>query len=66
MKKISAKHGSRAKSGHRKGRDEKPLELDRGWQELEAQADRLKTDWGSLAAQLGIGGEREHEHATFE
>lgn len=34
---------------------EMPLELDRGWQELEAQHDRIKTDWSSLAAQLGIG-----------
>ncbi len=37
----------------RKPRNEQPLEFDRGWQELEAQHDRLKTDWMSLAAQLG-------------
>lgn len=30
------------------------MEFDRGWHELEAQHDRLKTDWSSLAAQLGI------------
>lgn len=30
-----------------------PLEFDRSWAELEAQHDRIKTDWMSLAAQLG-------------
>ena len=43
--------------GSRK-RAERPLEFGRGWQELEAQHDRLKTDWSSLAAQLGIGSSR--------
>jgi hypothetical protein len=38
----------------RRSRAERPLEFGRGWQELEAQHDRLKTDWSSLAAQLGI------------
>jgi hypothetical protein len=41
------------------GRDSKtgedtPLEFDRGWQELEAQYDRQKMDFSSLAAQLGV------------
>jgi hypothetical protein len=35
-------------------REDKPLEFDRGWQELEEQHDRLKMDFSSLAAQLGI------------
>lgn len=38
----------------RKSRDPHPLEFERGWQELEAQHDRLKTDWMALAAQLGV------------
>lgn len=57
MKKISTKTHMRSRGSGRRPKDEKPLELDRGWQELEAQADRLKYDWGSLAAQLGIGGQ---------
>ena len=56
MKKISTKSGQRPKSSGRKAKDERGPELDRGWQELEAQADRLKTDWMSLSVQLGIGG----------
>ena len=42
------------KKGRRNARHEHPMEFDRGWQELEVQHDRLKTDWMSLAAQLGI------------
>ena len=42
--------------GTRRSRSERPLEFGKGWQELEAQHDRLKYDWSSLAAQLGIGG----------
>lgn len=38
----------------RKAKMERPLELDRSWHELEAQHDRIKTDWASLAAQLGV------------
>lgn len=38
----------------KKGKAERPLELDRSWHELEAQHDRIKTDWSSLAAQLGV------------
>ncbi|MEK7384681.1 MAG: hypothetical protein AAB262_15540 [Elusimicrobiota bacterium] len=55
MKKTSSK-SSRLRAPGRKGRDDKPLELDRGWQELEHQHDRIKSDWMSLAAQLGVGG----------
>ena len=48
---------SRAKGSVRKSRGgTRPLEFDRGWNELEAQHDRLKSDWMSLAVQLGIGG----------
>ena len=54
MKRISSKL-ARPKGSGRKSKDDKPLELDRGWHELEAQADRLKYDWSSLAAQLNIG-----------
>lgn len=49
MKKLTTKKSRKG------GRHDRPLELDRGWQELEAQHDRIKTDWMSLAAQLGIG-----------
>jgi len=63
MKKISAKAGGRPKTHGRKSKSDRPLELDRGWYELEAQADRLKSDWMSLAVQLGIGG---HEKASFD
>ena len=47
----------------RKGKDDQPLELDRGWQELEQQHDRLKSDWTSLAAQFGGGG---REKSAFD
>ncbi len=47
MKKDSSKKARRT-------RETRALEFERGWQELEAQHDRLKTDWGALAAQLGI------------
>lgn len=63
MKKISAKHGARSRTAGRKTKGGRPLELDRGWNELEVQADRLKSDWMSLAVQLGIGG---HEKAAFD
>lgn len=51
------KSDSRGKGASRKGKggDDIPLEFDRGWQELEAQHDRVKMDFTSLAAQLGIG-----------
>jgi len=41
-----------------KGGDDTPLEFDRGWQELEAQYDRQKMDFTSLAAQLGVDSEK--------
>jgi hypothetical protein len=37
-----------------KAGDDTPLEFDRGWKELEAQYDRQKMDFSSLAAQLGV------------
>ena len=51
MKKTTAKKkiAKRPKAG-----DDTPLEFDRGWQELEAQYDRQKMDFSSLAAQLGV------------
>ena len=48
------KSSTKKTKGSRK-RHERPMEFGRGWQDLEAQHDRLKMDWGSLAAQLGIG-----------
>jgi hypothetical protein len=59
MKKISTKAGARSKGSGRKTKGGKGLEFDRGWNELEAQADRLKTDWMSLSVQLGIGGQND-------
>ena len=60
MKKISAKGGARSRvAGRGKSKGGRSLELDRGWNELEVQADRLKSDWMSLAVQLGIGGGQE-------
>lgn len=55
MKKLhskTARHKAprRGRSGHESS------ELDRGWHELEAQHDRIKSDWMSLAVQLGVGG----------
>jgi hypothetical protein len=50
--------GPKKEKGHRK-RADRPLEFGQGWQELEAQHDRLKMDFGSLAAQLGIGSSRD-------
>jgi hypothetical protein len=55
MKKSSTKT-ARAKVSGRRTRDDRAAELDRGWHELEAQHDRLKSDWMSLAVQLGVGG----------
>ena len=43
------KAGRASKTG-----EDTPLEFDRGWQELEAQYDRQKMDFSSLAAQLGV------------
>lgn len=55
MKKTATKL-LRSKGSGRRSRGGKPLEFDRGWNELEVQHDRLKSDWMSLAVQLGIGG----------
>lgn len=62
MKKPPSK-SSRHRISGRKGKDNQPLELDRGWQELEQQHDRLKSDWTSLAAQFGAGG---REKSAFD
>lgn len=51
MRKETSKRKARTP---RKAKADRPLELDRSWHELEAQHDRIKTDWGSLAAQLGV------------
>jgi hypothetical protein len=59
MKKLSTKTSLRSKGSGRKAKGDRGLELDRGWHELEAQADRLKSDWMSLSVQLGIGGHEE-------
>lgn len=42
------------KGSRKHHRGERPMEFAKEWQELEAQHDSLKYDWGSLAAQLGI------------
>ena len=56
MKKSMPKKTShRAKGASRRGKSaEVPVEFDRGWQELEAMHERIKSDWSSLAAQMGI------------
>ncbi len=60
MKKQSPKKTeTRVKSGgRRRGGDDNPMEFDRGWQELEQQHDRLKTDWAGLAAMLGVNSKK--------
>jgi hypothetical protein len=62
MKKLSTKTSPRPKSSGRKGKNDKALEFERGWNELEAQADRLKSDWMSLSVQLGVGGPNGKTH----
>jgi hypothetical protein len=56
MKKSTAKKRmvKRPKAAGGGSGEDKPLEFDRGWQELEAQYDRQKMDFSSLAAQLGV------------
>jgi hypothetical protein len=56
MKKLTPKKA--VKVGGRRRGDDSPVEFERGWQELEAQHDRLKTDWGSLAAMLNVGSKK--------
>lgn len=51
IKKTSKKSSPKAT---RRKRDVRPMEFDRSWQELEAQHDRIKSDWMSLAAQIGM------------
>lgn len=48
MKKLSPKKTRKSRA--------QPLEFERSWADLEAQHDRIKTDWMSLAAQLGVLG----------
>ncbi|NNN05469.1 MAG: hypothetical protein HKL90_06175 [Elusimicrobia bacterium] len=55
MKKTATKT-ARARSSGRRTRAGGSADGDRGWNELEVQHDRLKTDWMSLAVQLGVGG----------
>lgn len=58
MKKEMPKKTDQRPKGARKSKgaaDEVPLEFDRGWAELEAQHARIKSDWMSLAAQIGLG-----------
>lgn len=49
------KTDSRIKGARKARQHERPLELDRSWQDLEAQHDRIKFDWMSLAAQISFG-----------
>ena len=56
MKKTLAKSARHHKVFSRQAKGGQALEFEQGWNELEAQHDRLKTDWMSLAVQLGIGG----------
>jgi hypothetical protein len=39
----------------KKGREDRPVEFERGWHELEARHDKLKMDWAGLAALIGTG-----------
>ncbi len=57
MKKGPGKKSEpRLRRAHRAdGGGERPMEFGRSWQDLELQHERLKTDWSSLAAQLGLG-----------
>ncbi|MBI5210681.1 MAG: hypothetical protein HY927_11980 [Elusimicrobia bacterium] len=36
------------------GGNDRPLEFERGWSELEARHDQMRSDMMSLAAQLGV------------
>jgi hypothetical protein len=58
MKKITAKKKTAKRP---KGGEDTPLEFDRGWSELEAQYDRQKMDFSSLAAQLGVDSKDKEE-----
>lgn len=54
MKRITARKAERhaGRRGRSHGND-RPLELERGWHELEAQHESLRSDMMSLAAMLG-------------
>lgn len=51
MKRPAKKKGTRKTHSHA---EDRPLEFERGWQDLESRHDRIKFDWMSLAAQLGV------------
>ncbi|MBI3552322.1 MAG: hypothetical protein HY077_07370 [Elusimicrobia bacterium] len=57
-KQAPKKTETRTKAGRRSRSDDNPVEFDRGWQELEQQHDRLKTDWAGLAAMLGVSSKK--------
>jgi len=57
-KQAPKKTETRVRTGGRRSRGDSPMEFDRGWQELEQQHDRLKTDWAGLAAMLGVGSKK--------
>lgn len=67
MKRSAPKKSNpRGKNPSRKSRnpgDGRPLEFERDWQDLEAQASRLQPDWMSLAAQMGINSKGKSELA---
>ncbi|MFA6003955.1 MAG: hypothetical protein WC881_07795 [Elusimicrobiota bacterium] len=56
MKKSTAKKKAvkRPRTAGPSKSEESPMEFDKGWQELDAQYERQKMDFNSLAAQLGI------------
>ena len=53
MKRTTARKAERHGGRRGRGREDQPLELARGWNELEAQHERLRSDMMSLAAMLG-------------
>ncbi|OGR83265.1 MAG: hypothetical protein A3J74_08455 [Elusimicrobia bacterium RIFCSPHIGHO2_02_FULL_57_9] len=53
MKRSTSKKTASRGKARRDKQDSSDLNSD--WQDLEVQADRLKSDWGSLAAMMGIG-----------
>ncbi|MBI4377429.1 MAG: hypothetical protein HY549_13400 [Elusimicrobia bacterium] len=60
MKRAPRRTDSKAKAGRKtKAERGRPMELDPNWHELEAQHDRIKHDWASLAAMLGVTRDRD-------
>jgi hypothetical protein len=57
-KQAPKKNETRVKAGGRRRAGDEPVEFERGWQELEQQHDRLKTDWAGLAAMLGVSSKK--------